>query len=308
MIKVSVFLATYNHAPYIAQAIESAVNQETDFDYEILIGEDFSTDATRDIVKKYAEKYPNKIRTFLYDRNMGGHTNVDTLIQASRGHYLAWLEGDDYWTDTKKLQKQANVLDNHADVMISFHNVSLVNQEGVYQGDFFTDNAPPELTDINRLIMGNYIHTPSCMFRHHVAEIIQPWIHFLTLGDWPRHLLLAEHGKIHYLPDIMAAYRNTQSGVWSQRPLADKYKKMLEVLHAFNCHTKKKHDQVVFDSLTLWHERLMALEEVNAETLMQRIRFVKNVATEKYKINPVLCWEYLKKNAFDFIKNGRTVL
>src|SRR5690348_13348495 len=111
--KVTVLVITYNHEPFIRQAIESVMMQVTDFEYEVVIIEDFSTDRTRDIVIEFQEKYRNKIRLVLADK----HSNVRTAgpgeILKARGRYIALLDGDDYWTSPHKLQKQVDFLDHH---------------------------------------------------------------------------------------------------------------------------------------------------------------------------------------------------
>jgi glycosyltransferase involved in cell wall biosynthesis len=125
-IRVSVCITTYNHEEFIAQAIESVLMQQTPFEYEILIGEDQSSDNTRDIVLSYKEKYPNKIVIFLHDYpqdyvRINGRKNFVNNLQNARGEYIALLDGDDYWTDPLKLAKQAAFLDNHPDYSTVFH-------------------------------------------------------------------------------------------------------------------------------------------------------------------------------------------
>src|SRR5690606_24113344 len=117
--KLSVCIQTYNHAPYIAQALDSVLMQETDFDFEILLGEDESTDGTREICQEYARQHPDKIRLFLNSRENviyingrpTGRWNFMNNLRHVRGEYVALLDGDDYWTDPRKLQKQVDVLD-----------------------------------------------------------------------------------------------------------------------------------------------------------------------------------------------------
>lgn len=286
MIKVSVFLTTYNHAPYIATSIESALNQKTNFDYEILIGEDCSTDGTRDIVKHYEKLHPNKIRAIYHEKNVGGHHNVDTLIHAAKGQYLAWLEGDDYWTDPQKLQKQADVLDTHPEIMISTHNTDIVNEDGKFIRRMFHRKHPDRITTIKKLIMDNYIQTPSCMFRHGIADITPPWIHSLGLGDWPRHLLLAQHGHIHYMTDVMACYRHTSTGVWHSKDMPYKMKKMIEALTTFNHQTDYQYDNLVKRSLAGFESNLLIfttcktrVSRVLARTYQRMVFFIQDHVT-----------------------------
>ncbi|MEM6399437.1 MAG: glycosyltransferase family 2 protein, partial [Cyanobacteria bacterium P01_D01_bin.116] len=112
---VSVSLVTFNHEKFIAQAIESVLLQEVDFSYEIIIGEDFSSDKTREIVIEYQKQYPDIIRLILPEENLGyyGQKIFVQTLQACRGKYIALLDGDDYWTTPNKLQQQVDFLDNH---------------------------------------------------------------------------------------------------------------------------------------------------------------------------------------------------
>ena len=107
-IKVSVCMITYNHERFIAQAVESALMQETDFDYEIVIGEDCSTDGTRQVLLDLHDRHPDRIRLLLREKNIGASHNFVGTLEACRGEYVAFLDGDDYWTCPNKLQKQAN--------------------------------------------------------------------------------------------------------------------------------------------------------------------------------------------------------
>src|SRR5206468_1692068 len=109
----SVLMITYNHEAFISQAIESVLSQETDFDFELVIGEDCSPDATRRIVQSYERSYPHRVRPLYHERNVGMGNNLLQSYQACSGDYIAVLEGDDYWSDRRKLQKQVNFMENH---------------------------------------------------------------------------------------------------------------------------------------------------------------------------------------------------
>jgi glycosyltransferase involved in cell wall biosynthesis len=110
---VSVFMITYNHSPYIAQAIEGVLQQETCFPIELIIGEDCSKDRTREIVLDFQQKYPGVIRVITSWKNVGAHKNMSRVRKACRGKYIAFCEGDDYWHDQYKLKKQVDYLENH---------------------------------------------------------------------------------------------------------------------------------------------------------------------------------------------------
>ncbi|HPD39860.1 MAG TPA: glycosyltransferase, partial [Mesotoga infera] len=127
---VSVFMITYNHEKYIAQAIESALMQKTDFNYEIVIGEDCSTDRTREIVVDYANRYPEIIKPILHENNVGAKANSESVRKACIGKYVAILEGDDYWIDPLKLQKQVDFLESHPHFSVCFTRAVDVDEEG----------------------------------------------------------------------------------------------------------------------------------------------------------------------------------
>src|SRR5882672_6480832 len=137
--KVSVSVITYNQEEFIAQAIDSILRQEVSFDYEIVIGEDASTDRTREIVLELERRHPDRIRVMLRDagtserdraRGLGGKTNFVQGIQDCRGKYVALLDGDDYWTDSHKLQKQVDFLERHPECSLCFHNAEMFYEDG----------------------------------------------------------------------------------------------------------------------------------------------------------------------------------
>ena len=126
--KLSVILITYNHEKYIIRALVSVLSQETDFPFEIVVGEDRSPDQTREIVKEYKKLYPDKIRLVHREKNTGRPTlNVYETTMACKGDYLAYLEGDDYWTDTKKLQKQVDFLEAHPEYIAVTHSHVMID-------------------------------------------------------------------------------------------------------------------------------------------------------------------------------------
>ncbi|HEX9927582.1 MAG TPA: glycosyltransferase, partial [Pyrinomonadaceae bacterium] len=129
--KVAVFMVAYNHARYIAQAIEGVLMQETDFPFKLFIGEDCSTDETRNICLSFKEKYPNKINLILNEKNLGGAPNALNVYKVcfEYGDYVAMCEGDDYWTDSRKLQRQIDFLEANPDFSVCFHPVKIIYEE-----------------------------------------------------------------------------------------------------------------------------------------------------------------------------------
>ncbi len=128
-VKLSVIFITYNHEKYVEKALRSVCEQETDFAYEVVVGEDCSTDSTREILKRVASEYPDKVRLLFRDKNFGRPTlNVYNTTMECRGEYLAYLEGDDYWTDKNKLQKQVDFLEEHPEYIACTHGCVMINE------------------------------------------------------------------------------------------------------------------------------------------------------------------------------------
>lgn len=227
-------MTTFNHEKYIGQAIDSVLMQETDFRYELLIGEDCSQDQTRKIVNEYQEKYPHTIRALLPVQNMGlmGKNNFLQTLKACRGEYVATLDGDDYWTSPYKLQIQAAFLDENPDYSIVFHNVQVCKEHKLLNTFIGPDGRPSTLT-ICDLLRGNFIGSPSVMYRRHLLKEIPSEFSSLSVGDWPMNVLIAQHGKIRYEDEVMAVYRIHAGGVFSTLSSRYTYEELLKVCEFF---------------------------------------------------------------------------
>jgi len=236
-LKVSIFMTTYNHASFIGQAIEGVMMQETDFSIKLFIGEDCSTDGTREICQHYKSRYPEKIELILREKNLGANANSPEIYEKcfSYGSYTAMCEGDDYWTDKTKLQKQIDFLEANPDFAICFHPVKAVYEDGV-KDSYLSNLDQKEITTFEDLALGNYIHTPSCVFRNGLFGKFPDWVYQSPVGDWVLHLLNAQYGKIKFLKDTMAIYRIHDGGAWSTEKNISKYQKWIEVVESCRKH------------------------------------------------------------------------
>ncbi len=231
--KVSIVVTTYNHKDYISNCLDNILNQQTNFNYEIILGDDESDDGTREICQEYAKKYPNKIRLFLRSRKdvikIGGRAtgryNFIENLKACKGKYIALCEGDDYWTDPLKLQKQVDFLEANDDYALCFHEVAVFNQtENRLEIDNITRSVP-KTTTINELAKGNFIHTPSVVLRNDF--MIPKWFSKSPLGDWTFYMIIIKDKKIMKLEETMAVYRMHMEGVWSMTSQDYRNKKTL---------------------------------------------------------------------------------
>ncbi len=233
---VSVYMITFNHERFVAQAIESVLMQETDFPVELVIGEDCSTDGTRAICEHYSRTYPDRIRLLPSERNLGMQANARRTYQACRGKYIAHLEGDDYWTDPRKLQKQVAWLEQHPQASFCFHPCR-VEREGGDGGDAPARAEEPrtgegtELTfpDSRNLAMWCIVHTVSAVVRANLMpNFNEEWM-ALPAGDWPMYFHLGMRGPFGQLPDAMATYRLHAGGIWNRRSSSEKKQDMLSI-------------------------------------------------------------------------------
>lgn len=214
--KVSVSLITYNQEGFISQAINSMLMQQVNFDYEIVIGEDCSTDNTRDIVIGFQKRYPERIRLLLPERNLGASRNRVQTLRACRGEYVALLDGDDYWTSPHKLQRQVDFLDSHPECAICFHDLIMFFEDGSREPRNYCSADLKEVLTIEDLVVKSYILPVSAMFRNGLVYEKPEEFRKLIIGDWPRFVLIAQYGKVGYINEVMGAYRVHSGGAFTR--------------------------------------------------------------------------------------------
>jgi glycosyltransferase involved in cell wall biosynthesis len=245
-ITVSVLVMTYNHRSFIHQALDSVLEQQASFNYEILISEDCSTDGTREIVQEYQQRHPETVRLLLSERNIRSNAVVVRGIEAARGRYVALLDGDDYWTSPLKLQKQVDFLDSHPECSLCFHNATVVSDREGFQPWNWTPAGHPQNSTLEDLWMGNFIATCSTMFRKGLIDKVPAWYNAMfPITDWPLHLLNAEHGKIGYIDEVMGAYRYHEGGYYSPLSQAQKLDKTLAFYRTMNANLDYRYDAII---------------------------------------------------------------
>ncbi len=212
---VSVVLRTYDHARFIAQAIESVLIQQTSFPFELVIGEDCSTDGTREIVEEYAERNPETIRTVLPEHNLGHGEIFRLALEATRGEFIAYLDGDDYWTSPLKLAEQVAFLEENGDCACCFHDVSLIYDDAGLPSGTVSPELGEERFTLEQIVMECFVPAPAMMFRREVAEALPDWIFESAWIDWMIHIRAAQIGPLGYLPKPLAAYRVHSGGMFS---------------------------------------------------------------------------------------------
>lgn len=216
--KVSVAMVTYNQERFLGQAIESALAQRTDFPFEIVLSDDCSTDGAPEIARRYAQQYPERIRLLTHETNLGLTRNIAQTIEACHGEYVANLEGDDYWTDTEKLQRQVDYLDANRDCSWCFTRATVIDADG----------GPIASPDVVRTVrekytLADYLERQfqprfcTVMFRNRLFSRFPDWYYRMPTADLPLHVFNTEAGGlIGFIDEEMAAYRIHPGGIWSQ--------------------------------------------------------------------------------------------
>lgn len=226
---VSVYCATYNHVTFIRQCLEGFVMQKTSFPFEVLIHDDASTDGTQDIVREYAARYPDIIKPIYQKENQfsrGVKIYLTYVFPRVKGKYIAMCEGDDYWTDPYKLQKQVDFLESHPDyVMCSSRFDKYWQESGLLEEDPDKKFKGADY-DLQNLIGGKWLtQTLTVMYRRSALDLKRYEQYGMSL-DMILFYELLKHGKGYCFPEVMGVYRYHDGGVWSE--VSQNHRRLIE--------------------------------------------------------------------------------
>lgn len=228
-IQVSIRCFAYNHERFIRQCLDGFVMQKTDFRFEAIVHDDASTDNTAAIIREYAEKYPDIIKPIYetenqYSKHDGSLTRI--MNAHTRGKYVAMCEGDDYWTDPYKLQKQVDFLESHPDYVMCSHLFDVYNERNKQLRKNDESSFTGKSYDLDTLINGEWYFQPlTVLFRFDAYDREHFASYGLSMDVILYYELLRRGGKGYCLPDVMAVYRIHDGGVWSLKSL-DKQRAM----------------------------------------------------------------------------------
>lgn len=244
---VSVTVITYNHEKYIAQALDSIVEQKTEYPFEILVADDASTDRTPDIIREYQEKYPHLIKAILRKNNIGARKNGIDIRSKARGKYIAYCEGDDAWNDPTKLQKQISFLEANEEYALSFHDVRVIDEYGNQTSASKLSPSQKRNLSSEEIIAGSLIPSVTVVFRKSSLDdkLLDGTEHIVN-GDAIIFTLIGQYGNAKYHDDIEAAlYRAHSSGVWSRKKDYDKIKDVIETRIALRSKVLPKNRDII---------------------------------------------------------------
>lgn len=209
---LSVCVRTFNQKTFVSEALQSVLDQKTAFPFEIIVSDDGSTDGTQELLLEYQSKYPEKIRLILGKEDVGGPNNLKRVIEASNAKYVTCLDGDDYYTDIYKLQKQVEFLEAHPEYVACFHNVmNVFETEGKHS--LFLPLGFPSVVNAEDVITKRWfmpIH--SVMMRRELIAF-PDWYSEVMNDDYVVNLSVVMHGPYYYMPDVMAVYRHHRDNV-----------------------------------------------------------------------------------------------
>jgi len=242
-------MPTYNHEPYIAKAIEGVVQQKTTFPVELIIGEDCSTDGTRAIVLDYEKKYPDLIRVIAFDENVGVVENSAQIREACRGSaYVAVCEGDDYWTDPLKLDKQVSFLEGHREYALCCHSVRVLC-EGVARVKRWVE-FDRETFSFEDIVNNHFIPSMSVMYRREAMPEWPNWTRECMSGDLVMELLVLDKGLGYFMLDVMGTKIDHPGGATR---VAGRYEflipNVVSMYKHLNIFTEKRHQKVLFQRI-----------------------------------------------------------
>jgi len=253
-IMVSIICMTYNHENYTADAIESFLMQKTDFEYEILIHDDASTDRTAEIIKEYEKKYPDIIKPIYQTENQYskgvkvGRFNKER----AKGKYIAICEGDDYWIDAYKLQKQVDYMETHPECSMCVHAAYRVSPEKIKKKSHIRPNCGNKIFTVEEIIIqgdGGLFATNSILYPAVFCKNRPDFQENAPVGDYPLVIYLALQGTVYYIDKFMSAYRVGVKGSWTRMMSSASIErrvahdnKIMDMLNEINRYTEYKYD------------------------------------------------------------------
>ena len=296
-VKATVVCFAYNHEKYIRQTLEGFVNQKTSFAYEVVIHDDASTDSTADIIREYEEKYPHIIKPIYQTVNQYS-LKVNTyqfILPLMKGDYVAMCEGDDYWVDEDKLQKQVDALDANPDCSVCLHKVKTISDDGKAK----TYTYPPFEAESGIIpsekfipsVITAYIYQTSCfmfrgdLFREYVSDYPE-FRRVAGVGDVPYLLYFGNLGNVYYIDEAMSRYRISSAGSWTERNRdkgAAHIKRMNLMIEAYDKYTDGKYHDSCLERLRYNEMHACFLEKRFKDVLNKKYRDLFKKETFKFK-------------------------
>ena len=303
MAKVSVCMITYNHEKFIEQAINSVLEQDVNFEYEIVVGEDCSEDTTASVLRELERKNQNRIRVIYRPANLGGKANFINTLSMCNGEYVAFLEGDDYWTSNNKLQRQVDFLESNKDAAGVFHRTRVINGKLAGLPPVLPAVEPPELFSLDFLAPANQFAVSSLLARRACLTNIDAWCAKVSPGDWALFMMLATHGDLGFIPLEMSHYRVHAAGNWVR--LSRQRREVLSIqMLMWVMRLVSGKDQELIDSsksrvANSWSSELVANTSVSIEAVINELNEIADFQLSNYLVAQVVAAARAKGQAHE---------
>lgn len=265
--RLSVLITTYNHEAYIAQALDSILMQQTDFDFDIVLVDDCSTDRTREIVAGYQARHPERFRLIMPDQSaddQGLRLFFDAL-QSVQSDYIAMLDGDDFWTSPHKLQKQVAFLDAHPSCSMCFHNVRCFYEDGSQPEYDYTVAGYRQFSGLADMVRQNVVAGCSPVLRRTAIARMPGWMYGEDWADWTIYLLCAQHGPVGYLDETLGAYRIHRRGMWSGHDEVRRFEMVLDFYTRLDRYTQGAHSRTIRAARAWIYHRIALAYELDGK-------------------------------------------
>jgi len=234
---VSVAIIAYQHESYIEQAVLSVLDQKTNFSLEILVADDCSTDRTPEILRFLDQRFPGRLTFLVDDRNLGLSANIQRCRQFARGKYFAILEGDDYWIDPMKLQRQHDAMQANPTWSMCFGFWKVIYESGNRSPVVKPASAPVGPLTVDDFLEENPIQTMSvAMYRQGLVCETPPWHEAIRIGDWALHIMHTQFGPVGFVPEVLTAYRVHDRGLWSGLGTFARWQELLYLFESLESH------------------------------------------------------------------------
>ena len=302
--QVSVCIITYNHEKFIEQAIKSVLEQDVNFEYEIVVGEDCSTDSTASILRELERKHQTRIKVIYRPANLGSKANFLKTLFECNGEYVAFLDGDDYWSSINKLQHQVDFLNCNRTTACVFHRTRVMNYELNGLPPVLPGVEPPEFFSLDFLLRnGNQFSISSLVARRPYLRNIDAWLAHVRPGDWALFMMLATQGDLGFIPLEMSHYRVHAAGSWNRLSQHHRAALAIQMLAHMRGLVSDKEKELVesaqYSSSNWWSSELVANTSVSIEAVTNELNEIADFQLSNYLLAQVVAAARAKDQAHE---------
>ena len=313
---ITVIVMTYNQKDYIRESLDSILRQKINVDFNILIHDDCSSDGTSEIIDEYKKQYPDKIEVIHQkDRTypvVGFNGMLYTyVVPKIESDYIAYCDGDDYWTDDEKIKKQYDFMVSHPEYSMCFHSAYQLRPNNDMSSKWFIkDEGDIDMSDIISERPGVCVATSSIFLRGEVFKDFSDWRKKYPVEDVPMYITAAMQGKIHRLKDVMCVYRQFAVGSWSAQnqgandKMVKHLSEMKKAVLRFDEQTNEQYHDLVVKEVESFDFRIARLTN-DLKTVFSKAnkRFVKRL---KFKERFSLKLQYRTPSLYNLLKKKKS--